>query len=63
MLVETHGSITLLRPECELDDDFIKTQLSPDNWQHFGGAIAVEPRCVPAILEGLIEYGCDYEHA
>lgn len=63
MLVENHGSITLLRPQCEIDDDFIDTQISAEAWQHFGGALAIEPHLSQDIIEAMQGYGCVVEFA
>lgn len=63
MLVENHGSIILLRPQCEIDDDFIDTQIDAPDWAHFRGAIAIEPRLSQEIVEGMQSYGCVVEFA
>jgi hypothetical protein len=63
MLIENHGSIILIRPQSEIDDDFIDTQIEAEDWARFGGAIAVEPRLIPPIVEEMQNYGCVVELA
>jgi hypothetical protein len=51
--VTNHGSICLLRalsPACE---EWIEEHVGGEETQYFGGAVAVEPRYVAPILEGL----------
>lgn len=52
--VENHGTIWLVRPS----NDDARTWLNEHTdgtW--FGGALAVEPRYVEALVEGITEHG------
>lgn len=51
--VENHGSIVLLRPLTDAAKRWIDESINPEGWQWFGHALAVEPRYVGAILEGM----------
>lgn len=46
-----HGSIWLLRPNTPAATDWF-SDVIPEDAQWFGGAVAVEPRYVDAIVEG-----------
>jgi hypothetical protein len=51
-LCENHGSIFLLRPISPAALLWIEENL-PSDRQTFGNAVAVEHRCIWAILEGI----------
>ena len=53
---ENHGSIFLLRPVSPAAFLWIHENLPPDR-QMFGNAVAVEHRCIWAILNGIQEAG------
>jgi hypothetical protein len=55
-LCENHGSIFLLRPVSPASFDWIESHLPSDRIT-FGNAVAVDHRCIWAILAGLKDDG------
>jgi hypothetical protein len=55
-ICENHGSIFLLRPISPAAFLWIYENVSSDR-QMFGNAVAVEHRCIWAILDGIQEAG------
>ena len=55
--IENHGSIILFRPITKEAREWLDFNCTPEPWQWFGGALAVEPRCAPDIHEGLVNDG------
>ena len=55
--VENQGSIILVRPQTDAAKEWLDFNCVPEPWQWFGGALAVEPRCAPDIVDGLIDEG------
>ena len=53
---ENHGSIFLLRPVSPASFDWIESHLPSDRIT-FGNAVAVDHRCIWAILAGLQDDG------
>lgn len=53
VVVENHGSIVLLRPNTPEASAWIDENCATESWQFLGTALAVEPRCVEPIVEGL----------
>jgi hypothetical protein len=53
---ENHGSIFLLRPVSPASFDWIESHLPPDRIT-FGNAVAIDHRCIWAILAGLQDDG------
>jgi hypothetical protein len=51
-----HGSIDLLTPLTPEAQAWVKENI-PDDAQWFGGALAVEPRYAPDIVQGMIDDG------
>lgn len=51
-----HGSIDLLTPLTAAAQAWMKENI-PDDAQWFGGALAVEPRYAPDIVQGMIDDG------
>lgn len=54
--VENHGSIVLLRPLTPAAEAWIEEHI-PDDAQTFGNAIAVEPRYIQDIINGIVADG------
>jgi hypothetical protein len=54
--VENHGSLTLIRPHTRAARDWIRDNVE-DTAHYFGAALAVEPRYVPRLVEGMIAAG------
>lgn len=52
--VEDHGTIVLVRPQTE---DVRRWLVENTDGTWFGGALAVEPRYVEALVAGLVEEG------
>ena len=55
-LCENHGSIFLLRPVSPAAFSWIEEHLPPDRLT-FGNAVAIDHRCIWAILVGLQDEG------
>jgi len=55
--VEDHGSIVLLRPQSGAGTDWLAETCDVPSWAWVGGAIAVEPRMVDAIVHGARDAG------
>jgi hypothetical protein len=56
--IENHGSLFLVRPLTEAARDWLNDHVA-DEAQWFGGALAVEPRYVDALVEGMVEDGLE----
>jgi hypothetical protein len=54
--VENHGSVVLVRPLSDAARAWLAEHVSPDA-QRFGGAVAVEPRYVANLVDGMIGDG------
>lgn len=50
--IENHGSIVLVRPLTDAAKEFAK-RIGDGNTMRFAGALVVEPRFVPPIIEGI----------
>lgn len=53
-----HGTICLLRPISQPAQKWAAAEICPDHLS-LGGAIAIEPRYVGPILEGIAEAGLE----
>lgn len=56
-IISDHGSAAMLTPRTDEARDWINATLEPEPWQWLGGGVAIEPRYLPQIVEGLIEEG------
>jgi hypothetical protein len=56
-----HGSITLLTPLSDAGQEWAAEHLPVEPWQMLGAAIAIEPRYVGAIVDGLLSDGLTVE--
>jgi len=54
--VENHGSIALLRPHTRAARDWVRDNVE-DTAHYFGAALAVEPRYVAGLVEGMTAAG------
>ena len=54
---ENHGSIFLIRGVSDAGQAWLDENVGNDETQHFGNAIAAEPRYVVDIAHGAIEAG------
>jgi hypothetical protein len=57
--IENAGSIVLIRPLTDAGRNWVEHNIQAEDWQHFGGAIAAEPRTVEAVIEGMRGDGLD----
>lgn len=55
--VTNHGSIVTLRPLTEAGTAWMDQNLAPEPWQWLGGALAIETRYAPDIVDGAIADG------
>lgn len=53
--LENHGSILLLRPNTPEAQAWVNEHFSSDNTQMFSNAIAVAPRYVSDIVQGIVD--------
>ena len=51
--VEHHGTIVLVRPISRDAHIWIRDNVEYEGWQMFGGALAVEPRTVDVLVDGM----------
>lgn len=56
-IVETHGSIYLLRPMNDRAKQYLKATVDAEPYMYFGEALAVERRYISEIVRGAIEDG------
>jgi hypothetical protein len=56
-VVEYHGTITLVRPLTQACHEWLHDNVAADGWQWFGEALAVEPRYLDTLVEGMIDGG------
>jgi len=54
---EDHGTVALLVPISEPGRQWIADNCEVPDWARHGGSVAVEPRCVPAIVRGAADDG------
>lgn len=59
--VEDHGTVALLFPLSEAGDAWVEENIQTEGWQHFGGAIACEPRTLPPLVAGAEAEGLTVE--
>lgn len=57
-LFADHGSITVLTPVTEDAQRWVDCYL-PEDVQHFGKGVVIEPRYVAPILEGIVTAGLE----
>ena len=50
--IERFSSIVMVRPFTDAGIDWLRENTGSEPWQWLGGALAVEPRYVDAIMEG-----------
>ena len=51
--IENAGSVVLIRPMTAAGKAWVEKNVQAEDWQHFGGAIAAEPRTVQAVIDGM----------
>jgi hypothetical protein len=55
--IEPNGSVTLVRPLTLAGQEWLDDNTATEEWQWFGGALAVEPRYVADLAEGMTADG------
>ena len=58
--VEYHGSLWLVRPLTQAGTRWLEQHI-PEDVQFFGSALAVEPRYVDALVEGIVGAGLEVQ--
>lgn len=58
--LENHGSVQLLRPQTVAGQQWLQDHM-PADAQYLGSAIAIHPRYLAPIIDGLVEDGLSYE--
>lgn len=53
------GSIILLCPLTAKGREWIDSNLQAEAWQWHSGALAIDPRMIPAIVDGMIDDDLD----
>lgn len=59
IVIENHGSIILFRPLCRQAKQWLQDSTQAEDWQWFGGALAVEPRYAADLAEGAMDAGLE----
>lgn len=59
--VENHGSVRILQPLSAAGAAWVKANLAVEPWQTIGGGIAIEPRMVENIIDGMEAAGLKVE--
>jgi hypothetical protein len=57
LLVEPHGSVTLIRVLTEEGQAWVDENVAVEGWAWVGDAFACEPRMVGAVARGAVEDG------
>ena len=52
ILIESHGSVTLLRALTRTGGLWLHENVSSEPWQWMGNAVAADPRMVQAVIDG-----------
>jgi hypothetical protein len=55
--IRDEGTVALLIPQNEEAEGWVEEFVQVEDWQRYGGAIAVEPRCVPGLVDGIVGTG------
>jgi hypothetical protein len=55
-LLFDHGSVLILRPDSDAARDWVDDNL-PDDALWFGGGVAIEPRYIGPIVDGIADAG------
>lgn len=61
VLIEDHGSIALVTFASPAAQQWATDNIQAEGWQWWGQALAVEPRCLPAIVDGLWDDGLEVQ--
>lgn len=57
VIIENHGSVFLFRPRTDTGRTWLKEHVASEDWQWFGGALAVEPRYAGELVCGIEDAG------
>lgn len=57
LTVSHHGTVSLMQALSSAGTDWIAENVDAPDWAWMGGAVAIEPRCVQAIIDGAIGDG------
>jgi hypothetical protein len=57
--VTNHGSIILVKPLSEAAKAWLAENVSDEALWHFNGALAVEPRFIEDLLDGMLDAGLE----
>lgn len=57
VLVENHGTVATITPITAKARQWIKDNVEYEGWQVMGCSIALEPRCVEVLVEGMQDEG------
>ena len=55
--IENEGTISLVTPLNAAAREWIDENIHTESWQWIGGSVAVEPRCLENLIEGMQEAG------
>ena len=55
---ENHGSIVIMHALTAAAQEWVESNVQYESWQMWGRkGVALEPRCVGALIEGIVEDG------
>ena len=57
--IEDHGTVVLIRAMTAVGKAWVEEHVEAEDWQHFGDAIAAEPRAVPLVIDGMLADGIE----
>jgi hypothetical protein len=58
---DNHGAIILLAQLSPAGREWLEANVSAEPWQWLGNALAIEPRCAVAVIEGALDAGLEVE--
>ena len=57
--IENCGSIAMITPMTPAGQKWVDENIPYEPWQLMGCSISCEPRCIPAIIEGMQDAGLE----
>ncbi len=59
--VQDCGSVAMIVPKSVEAKDWLDENVQSEGWQWLGAGLAVEPRMLPLLLEGIADAGLSVE--
>jgi hypothetical protein len=60
-VLANHGTIMTLRPNTEAAQAWLDANVEAEAWQWLGPSLSIEPRCAPALVQGIMDDGLSVE--